>query len=338
MIGCVVMAVLCPQHKLSLVIVKRQIEIGGKLYPSTIGRCPQCRFAYINRKIFPGDNTTIGDETYQFLHELSIEFPPENVRNVEQEKKKEVKSKEQAKQEKKKAQKQEKKTKQNKKEKKTPTVRFAYHSNLQSTAPINMTVNYISYKIKRCPIDKCTLENKYISISVNGTVVKEVALVCPCCREAFINDTRRADIEKRVGEKKEVVTDQHKSQSKPKKQVTENEKTPANSFSYSSILQQLPLLEGNRGDCPFCKTALNNINVKYYMFGERDKPALRYTYAWGCKNCEAVYLDNSQLEDVRRYSNKKRIYTIHASAYMDAKEMMKATKHSRSRCSLSIPY
>ena len=200
------MDVKCPKHGLSLTTEKRQFTFGDKVYPAVVGDCPKCRFSYMNRRIFPGDSTTIENKTYQYLRDLEIVFPPERVtdRAASPSKSKKVSDspreqnpkKGKQKQENKKAQKEKKKKKASKKEKS------------QNDGNIHQSNQYFLYdahqfvpkQTDRCPKDGFALQPKMFRVSIKGVVVKENGLKCPKCWAVYFYEDKKESIRQKADE------------------------------------------------------------------------------------------------------------------------------------------
>lgn len=205
------MDVRCPKHGLSLSTEKRVFTFGDKVYPAVIGDCPKCRFSYINRKIFPGDSTTIENKTYQFLWDLEIAFPPESVidravsgakegsKKVPDSLKEQTKNGNKQKKEKEKDKKEKGKTrKEKKKEKqKVPEKAAEYRSN---KVVLHDSFRFVPKLLTRCPEDGFVLQQKQIQIKTMGVIVKEIGGQCPKCRMVYFHENKKEDIRKKAND------------------------------------------------------------------------------------------------------------------------------------------
>ena len=176
------MDIMCPTHSLPLSIEKQRFTFGNKIYPATIGKCPMCRYSYINRRIFPGDRTTIENNTYQFLSDLEHMFPPDKTIDLSSQvpisKAKDPSKKKHNK----------RKNNKNKEKAETPMVRP------------NRIYQFISNQINRCPADGFILHPEQISVGSMGVIVKEKGLKCPKCSTVFFYESQKESIEQKVKE------------------------------------------------------------------------------------------------------------------------------------------
>lgn len=297
------MTVLCPRHTIALTIVKRKLHIEENIYPTIIGRCPRCKVAYINRVFFQDKCATIEGETYEFLQEIYLAFPPEPIIKNSAENTIETTSKSGEKDDtlnsSKAPQAVEKPIQQQNFISKETDVK-AKRKNRNSCI-----IEYVSdsKSLSRCP--HCRNKNllyKRIKHTDHGTLLTEESWWCRTCNIAYIVREQRTTIDIEP--------------SNPKVEV----------YRPSHIMQKLPLLSGFETVCTFCGAPMPNVNVKYYVFDEHNAPAPRYTNAWSCAHCKAAFLDKNQLLFVRRYMGKHRIYTINPEDYANATDMMADTK------------
>lgn len=297
------MTVFCPRHTIVLTIVKRNLHIGENIYPATIGRCPKCEVAYVNRIFFRDKCATIEGETYEFLQEMYLAFPPEPI--IKNDAKNIIESK---------AEPSAKNDPQNSPQNSQVAVKPVQEQDSVSKETDvkakqkrrnSCVVEYVSDKktLTRCL--HCRNKNllyKHVKHTVQGAFRTEEAWWCRMCNIAYVERIQPTALD------------------------TQSPKPKVEVFRPSHILQKLPLLSGLDSKCTFCDAPMQNVNVKYNLFDESNAPAPRYTNVWSCTHCKAVFLDKTQLKLVQKYKGKYRIYTIEPMDYANAAEMMADTK------------
>ena len=90
-------------------------------------------------------------------------------------------------------------------------------------------------------------------------------------------------------------------------------------------LEQIPILNSNRNVCPYCRKSLSSkCHAKYPAVRYDGKVISKYAVLWECKQCKALYADNQQLYDLRRWNENTTFQTISVGDFVSAKSLMQA--------------
>lgn len=206
----------------------------------------------------------------------------------------------------------------------------------------------------KCP--KCTspLAFKDQSVIVNDKGTRKVPLAyCHTCRRYYTNKenlrnhkitfqnnpVRWVSHNQTLKRKKpairyqEYVRDQEHSlqrENSIRKMQQETSRTPPAQedkppeFTEGIILTQIPVFHNAMRACPFCNTAFRKMfPVRYYAFQDGNRHTM-HAYTRVCGACQAIMMDEGQINEVLRCAGKKRVFTIKAEKYPDAQTMMKA--------------
>lgn len=354
------MQIKCPQHKIPLEIEERNLDVLGTVYPATIGKCPSCQVRYVNRLIFPSCNTfQIAGESYQYCDELRTLYPPkepkqslkvcENKSTPKAGPEKPLSKKEQ------KAKKQGETTEKDAK-KEAEKKEKAIEACLKKMRKRIMRGNYKGYRVKQVYfVDKipkfCTIDGyelldmKHVSFEMYNGKVTAHAHCCIRCNSAYLLREKQAEIQQLAGK----LQTKKKPQSKPTTPKVPKESQPKPTtppkqpvFTISHILNQIPVLEANKPQCPFCGKVFDTVvGVKYHIIDTNGQMIKKYMNLQGCRHCKAVFADKQQISSVRTENYNKKIYTISPLSYQDAKAMMDATNmtpQQEQASKLQLPY
>lgn len=326
------MQIKCPQHKIPLEIEECNLDVLGVVYSATIGRCPSCQVRYINHLIFPACSTfKIAGESYQFSDELHTLYPPKEPQQIKKKvedksapktgsekplSKKEKKAKNKAEQQ------------QKKKEKEAEKKKKAREAGIKEMRERIISGNYKECRVKKVHfVDKipqfCTIDGdelldvKHVSFEMYDTKVKAHAYCCIRCNSAYLLQKKQAEIQQLVRELQEKKKPQPKPTAQPKQPT----------FTVSHILNQIPVLETNKSQCPFCEKPFDGVvGVKYHVIDTTGQIIKKYTNLQSCRHCKAVFADNQQIQSFHAGNYKKKVFTISPLSYQNANAMMEATK------------
>ena len=109
--------------------------------------------------------------------------------------------------------------------------------------------------------------------------------------------------------------------------VTESTKSDCSTSDHSITyeIEQIPILNSNRTSCPYCgKTLQNKCHAKYPAVKFDGKVISKYAVLWECQSCNALYADNQQLFDLRRWNDNTSFKTISVQDYNSPKNLMRA--------------
>jgi hypothetical protein len=282
--------------------------------------------------IFPACSTfKISGESYQFSDALQTLYPPKEPLQVK--KAAENKSASKGSLEKPLSKKEQKtktkaKPQQKKKEKEAEKKKKAKEAGIKEMREHIISGNYKEYRVKKVHfVDRipqfCTIDGdelldvKHVSFEMYDTKVKAHAHCCIRCNSAYLLQKKQAEIQQLVG----ALQAKKKPQPKPAIQP----KQPA--FTISHILNQIPVLETNNAQCPFCGHPFDGaVGVKYNVIDTTGQINKKHTNLQSCRYCKAVFADKEQLYSMRTVNYKKKIHTISPHSYQNAKAMMEATK------------
>lgn len=337
------MQVLCPQHKLPLEIGDTTINTLGTSYPSTIGRCPQCRSLYVNRMIFPACITfQIDGQSYQYSDKLNSAYPPKAAlimkkgTGTKSDKKQIDAELPLTKKERKVAQRKEKLRL--KKEKEVKRKQKAREAGIQEMRNRILKGDYSEYHVKNvhfvekipevCKTDgDDLLDVKHISFDMYGVKVKAHARCCIRCNSAYLLEKKQIEIQEKV----KALTSKPTSQIKTKSEFKQHRQKPESQtqLKITDTLYQIPVLVDSDRQCPFCKADLDPIvSVNYYAFDITGQSFKKQIYLRGCSYCKSVFANQEQAAFIRRDNHLKTVHMLSPLKYPSAEAMMKAAKSS----------
>lgn len=102
----------------------------------------------------------------------------------------------------------------------------------------------------------------------------------------------------------------------------QNEKPPE--FTEGIILTQIPVFHNAMRKCPFCNTAFKKMFPIRYCAFQNDQSTIMHAYTRVCGVCQAIMMDEGQINEVMRRAGEKSIFTIKAEKYANPQAMMKA--------------
>lgn len=341
------MQIKCPQHKISMEIEECNLNVLGTVYPAIVGKCPACQVRHINRMIFSACGTyQIDGKSYQYSDELHALYPPKEPKQTKittenktapkasSEKtlsKKEQKAKNKAEQQ------------QKKKEKDAEKKKKAKEAGIKEMRERILSGSYKEYRVKKVHfVDKipqfCTIDGdelldvKHVSFEMYDTKVKAHAHCCIRCNSAYLLQKKQAEIQQLVGE----LQAKKKPQSKP---ATQPKQPP---FTIAHVLNQIPVLETDKSQCPFCGKIFDSVvGVKYHVIDTTGQVIKKHANLQGCQHCKAVFADKQQIYSIRTENYKKKVHTISPLSYQNAKAMMDGTKltpQQEEASKLPLPY
>lgn len=341
------MQIKCPQHKIPMEIEECNLNVLGTVYPATVGKCPDCQVWHINRMIFSACGTyQIDGKSYQYSDELHALYPPKETKQpkiVAENKTAPGTSSEKPLS--KKDQKAKDKTEQwqKKNEKESEKKKKAKEAGIKEMRERILSGNYKEYRVKKvyfddkiprfCPLDGDELlDVKHVSFEMYGTKVKAHAHCCIRCNSAYLLQKKRTEIQQLV--------DELKAKKKPQPKPSTQPKQPP--FTIAHALNQIPVLETDKSQCPFCGKVFDSVvGIQYHVIDSTGQIIKKHANLHGCRYCKAVFADKRQISSIQTENDKKIVHTILPRFYQDAKSLMDATKltpQQEEASKLPLPY
>lgn len=193
-----------------------------------------------------------------------------------------------------------------------------------------VTVNNKS--LRRVPVAFCATCRRYYTyelslrnqkITIDNYPVRWVGQDQPTIRKKPLSRYRAYEQERINSLHREKKRLENQKQSTNEMRVKEE---VGSEFVEDLILLQIPLSQNTMRSCPFCNTSFKKMfPIRYRAFQENEQIVM-HAYARVCAGCQAVMMDDGQINEVRRQANGKRVFTIEAKNYRNPRDMMKAAQ------------
>lgn len=88
--------------------------------------------------------------------------------------------------------------------------------------------------------------------------------------------------------------------------------TSQDSFrKYAPLLCQLPVVLSRKMNCPICRKASSDTaRIRYYQYSETGDSEVRYGCSRICTNCDIVFLDQGQVDEIKQRAAQKQVFFV----------------------------